>query len=130
MKLITNSDAPIVSADFPNTPSVSVLFTEESSPDLGMVRVTVPSGAGMPPHRHSGSDVILAPMTGAVRISKDEEVVDVGVGQTILILKDETVALDNPHEDAAEVIVAAGPAAFVSTVRSWPEVSDDRLQSA
>lgn len=128
MKLITNTDAPIVSADFPNTPSVSVLFGEESSPDVGMVRVSVPAGTGMPPHRHSGSDVILTPMSGAVRISKDDEVVDIGVGHTLLILKDETVALHNPHEDAAEVLVAAGPAAFVSTVRGWPEVSADRIQ--
>lgn len=130
MKLITNSDAPIVSADFPNTPSVSVLFGEESSPDVGMVRVTVPSGVGMPPHRHSGSDVILTLMSGAVRISKDEEVVDVEVGHTLLILKDEVVALDNPHEHPAEVLVAAGPAAFVSTVRGWPEVSAERVQPA
>lgn len=123
MQMITNNQAPVHSAQYPRTPSVTVLFGEDDSTDVGMVRVSVPAGVGMPVHRHGGSDVILTPVAGAVRITDDDEVVDVGVGQTILILKDEAVALWNPHEELAEVIVAAGPAAFVSTIRSWPEVS-------
>lgn len=130
MRKITNSDAPVHAANYPQTPSVTVLFGEEDSNDIGMVRVSVPAGVAMPVHRHSGSDVILTPVTGAVRIAKGDEVVDVEVGDTILILKDEAVGLSNPHPECAEVIVAAGPSVFVSTTRAWPEVAKASAVSA
>lgn len=124
MQLITDRDAPTYCANFPHSPSVTVLFgNDEDSADIGMVRVVVPPGVGMPAHRHNGSDVILTPVAGAVRVTKDDAPIDVEVGDTLLILKDESVALINPHAEPAELIVAAGPAAFVSKVRSWPQVS-------
>lgn len=122
--LVTNANAPTHSANSPHSPLVTVLFGGEDSVDVGMVRIEVPAGAKMPAHRHNGSDVILTPLSGAVLITKDETTVDLGAGDALLILKDETVALSNPHQEPAELIVAAGPATFISTVRSWPLVSN------
>lgn len=131
MRLMNHQSAPVHSARFPDSPQVTVLFGgDDDGSDIGMVRVGVPAGAGMPAHRHSGSDVILTPITGAVRVTKDEQVVDLGVGQSLLILKDEAVALTNPHQEPAELTVAAGPAAFISTVRGWPLLTTEPLTSA
>lgn len=105
----------------PNAPTATVLFGGvDGGPDVGLVRVHVPAGAGMPAHRHSGSDVILTSITGMVRISKGEESVEVHPGDSVLITKDEAVALTNPGDSPAEVLVAAGPADFVGSIRSWP----------
>lgn len=123
MQLTTRDSASTHSAHFPHSPSATVLFgANGDSSDVGMVRVSVPAGAGMPAHKHGGSDVILTPVAGAVSVTKGDETLDVGVGDALLILKEEAVALTNPHDTTAELIVAAGPAAFVSTIRSWPEV--------
>lgn len=94
---------------------------EENGPDVGLVRVQVPAGGAMPAHRHKGSDVILAPITGRVRISKGEESIEVNAGDCALVRKDEEVSLINPGNETAQVIVAAGPADFVAGIREWPE---------
>lgn len=108
-----------------NTPTVTVVFGgEEDGPDVGLVRVTVPAGAGMPAHRHAGSDVILTPIAGRVTISDGETSVDVRVGDSALILKDEQVSLSNPGDEPADIMVSAGPANFVAGIRRWPEPRD------
>lgn len=121
MEFMGSGTAPIHSPNMPNSPRVAVIFGGAGDiADVGMVKVTVPAGAGMPPHRHNGSDVILTPTRGSVRVTKDGQSVDVGVGDALLIGKDEAVALANPHDEVAELIVAAGPATFVSAVSHWP----------
>lgn len=97
---------------------------EEDGPDVGLVRVRVSAGAGMPSHRHNGSDVIVTPVTGRVRISDGETTVEVGVGSSALVRKDEEVSLTNPGNEPAEVLVSAGPADFIAGVRQWPEPRD------
>lgn len=105
-----------------NTPTIAVLFGgEEGGPDVGLVRVSVPAGSGMPAHRHGGSDVIITPVAGRVTISDGATSVDVGVGSSALVRKDEEVSLTNPGDEPAELIVAAGPANFVTGIRQWPE---------
>lgn len=105
----------------PNSPTVTVFFGGEGEgADVGLVRVEVPAGAGMPPHKHNGSDVILTPVTGYVRIEKGSEAIEVHVGDSALVGKDEKVSLTNPGTETAEVIVAAGPANFVAGILSWP----------
>ena len=123
MKLTSRDAAPAHSAHYPDSPVVTVLSGTGSSPDVGMVRVTVPAGAGMPAHKHGGSDVILTPASGSVRVVKGDETIEVAVGDALLILKDEAVALSNPYQETAELIVAAGPSTFVAAVEAWPEVS-------
>jgi len=122
MRFIGHGTAPVHSPNMPGTPRVSVLFGGDGDEpaDVGMVIVEVPPGAGMPPHRHHGSDVILVPIRGAVRVTKDEDGVDVRVGDALLIDKDEAVGLTNTGDEVAELIVAAGPPAFVTTVSRWP----------
>ncbi|NYI66443.1 cupin domain-containing protein [Spelaeicoccus albus] len=106
----------------PDSPTVTVYFGDETeSPDVGMVRVDVPAGAGMPTHKHSGSDVILTPISGFVRVVKGEESVDVHVGDAVYITRDEAVSLANPGTQPARLIVAAGPANFVAGIRAWPD---------
>lgn len=122
MQLRTASEALVRTAPSPNGPTLAVFFGggEGDSPDLGVLRVTVPPGAGMPPHRHNGSDVILVPTAGRVVISKGEEEIEVTLGDAALIGREEEVALTNPDATEAQVIVAAGPADFVSGIRDWP----------
>lgn len=106
----------------PNGPTVTVFFGGEAGgPDVGVVRLEVPPGAGVPAHRHNGSDVILVPIEGYVRISNAEGSIDVRPGDCALVRKDEEVSLVNPGDGTARVIVAAGPANFVAGVRGWPQ---------
>ncbi len=109
----------------PNAPTVEVLFGgDDRSPDVGVVRVSVPAGAAMPEHDHGGSDVVLIPVTGSVEISDTAKTISVGVGDAALVRKDERVSLRNPASSDVEVIVAAGPPKFVASIRAWPAAGD------
>ncbi|MDN5768638.1 MAG: cupin domain-containing protein [Humibacillus sp.] len=122
MQLVKYGEGALRQPPVPNAPTVEVVLGGvEGGPDVGLVRVRIPAGAGMSAHRHSGSDVILTPIAGMVRISKGDESVEVNVGDSVLVEKDEEVALSNPGSSGAEVIVAAGPASFVASIRRWPE---------
>lgn len=122
MELIKQQEGLLRQPPVPNAPTVEVVLGGvQGGPDVGLVRVHVPAGAGMAAHRHNGSDVILTPIAGMVRISKGEDSVEVHVGDSVLVSKDEEVSLMNPGSSAAEVIVAAGPADFVASIREWPE---------
>lgn len=121
MKLCTKAEGLVRRPPQPNSPTVTVYFAGQESRDLGLVRVAIPPGAGMPPHRHGGSDVILAPTTGSVRITHGDEEIEVHVGDAALITREETVSLTNSGDQEAELIVAAGPANFVAGILSWPD---------
>ena len=122
MELCTQSAGLVRKPPVPNGPTITVVFGgDENGPDVGLVRVHVPAGASMPAHSHSGSDVILTPVTGDVRISNTEESIDVHTGDSLLVRKDEKVSLTNPGHSEAQVIVAAGPPNFVAGIREWPE---------
>lgn len=122
MELIRAADAIVKRPPGPNVPTVTVLFGgDDDGPDVGVVRVTVPVGASMPAHDHGGSDVVLSPVTGTVEITGDGRSITVGVGDSALIRKEEKVALRNAGDVVAEVIVAAGPTAFVTSIRAWPD---------
>ncbi|HLS64589.1 MAG TPA: cupin domain-containing protein [Ruania sp.] len=123
MKLRTAADAAVRQPPLPDSPVISVFFGGADDPgDLGLLKVAVPAGAGMPPHRHHGSDVILIPVAGFVRIVKGEEAIDVYPGDAAFIDKDEAVSLTNPGNQDAQVFVAAGPTSFVRTVLAWAAV--------
>lgn len=124
MKLVTARETARRSPGSDNSPTISVYFgAEGDSPDVGVLRIKIPAhGGGMPPHRHNGSDVVIVPLVGSVVISKDEESIEVKVGDAIQILRDEAVSLSNPGSEVAEVLVAAGPADFVRNgVLQMPE---------
>ena len=122
MQLVKYGEGALRQPPVPNAPTVEVVVGgQEGGPDVGLVRVRIPAGAGMSAHRHSGSDVILTPIAGLVRITQGEENVEVNVGDSVLVGKDEEVSLTNPGSSAAEVLVAAGPASFVASIRRWPE---------
>ncbi|GAA5227894.1 cupin domain-containing protein [Paeniglutamicibacter antarcticus] len=126
MELIKHDEGLLRQPPMPNAPTVTVLIGGvEGGPDVGLVRVQVPPGAGMAAHRHQGSDVILTPTSGMVRITKGAESVDVNVGDSVLVGKDEAVALTNPGSEPADLLVAAGPANFVAGIRNWPEPATD-----
>ncbi len=126
MELIKHDEGLLRQPPMPNAPTVTVLIGGvEGGPDVGLVRVQVPPGAGMSAHRHQGSDVILTPTSGMVRITKGTESVEVNVGDSVLVGKDEAVALTNPGSEPADLLVAAGPANFVAGIRNWPEPATD-----
>lgn len=123
MQLRTADEALVRTTAAANGPTVTAFFGggEADSADVGLVRVTVPPGGGMPPHQHAGSDVILTPTSGRVVITREGgHEITVATGDAALIGRDETVALTNPGEEEAHFIVAAGPADFVAGIRSWP----------
>lgn len=121
MKLIQHGEGLVRRPPVPNPPTARVVVGGEAGgPDVGLVRVHMPAGAGMPAHRHNGSDVILTPTAGMVRISHGEDSIDVHVGDSALVGRDEEVSLTNPGSQDAELIVAAGPADFVAGIRAWP----------
>lgn len=123
MQLCTAADALLRKPHAENSPTVAVYFggsSEEDSP-VGLARVTVPARGGMPPHRHSGSEVILVPTRGRVLLTREGgQELTVEVGDAALIGRYEAVALTNPDDAEAEVIVAAGPSNFVAGLRNWP----------
>lgn len=126
MELIKQGDGLVRRPAAPNAPTVTVIAGgDEGGPDVGLVRVHVPAGAGMPAHRHNGSDVILTPTAGTVRITKGKDFIDVNVGDSALVRKDEAVSLTNPGSEDADIIVAAGPAHFIAGIRSWPAPGED-----
>src|SRR5690625_7276644 len=114
MKLRTAADAAVRQPPLPDSPVISVFFGGADDPgDLGLLKVAVPAGAGMPPHRQHGSDVILIPAAGFVRIGKGEEAIDVCPGDAAVSEKDEAVSLTYPGKQDARVLVAARPASCV-----------------
>lgn len=122
MELIRQGEGLVRKPPFPNSPTVTVVFGgDDGGPDVGLVQVRIPPGAGMGAHRHNGSDVILTPTSGMVVIAKGQESVEVHAGDSALVRKDEEVSLTNPGSEEAQVIVAAGPPAFVAGIRGWPE---------
>jgi len=121
MELVRKGEGARRQPPAPNAPTVEVLVGgEEDSPDVGVVRVSVPAGAAMPEHDHGGSDVVLVPVVGSVEISDAHGTIIVAVGDAALVRKDERVSLRNPTDSAAEIIVAAAPPAFVASIRAWP----------
>lgn len=122
MRLVKAGDGAVRQAPLPNAPVVTVLVGgDDGSTDIGFARISVAQGAAMVPHRHNGSDVVLTSLAGTVRINKDGEYVDVGVGDTIFIGRDEEVGLANIGDEPADLIVAAGPAKFITAVSRWPQ---------
>lgn len=115
MKLVTSADAAQRSPNSDNAPIISVFFgAEGDSADIGVLRIKVPGNrGGMPPHRHNGSDIVITPLVGSVVIAKEGESIEVKVGDSLQILRDEAVSLTNPNVEDAEILVSAGPADFV-----------------
>lgn len=122
MRLIKDGEGAVRQPPLPNAPVVTVIVGgEDSSADIGFARISVAAGAAMVPHRHNGSDVVIMSLSGAVRIDNDSESVDLGVGDTVFIGKDEEVGLANVGDQPAELVVAAGPAKFLTAVTRWPQ---------
>lgn len=123
MQLTKRGQGTLHSPPAPNAPVVEALFGGiEGGPDLGVAKVKVPAASGMPPHRHGGSDVVIIPLDGPVEITDGTETHRLEIGDAILITKDEEVGLANPGDTPVEVLVTAGPANFVTNIRSWPKV--------
>lgn len=114
----------------PDAPTVEILFGADEGANLGVIRVEVPAGAGMPEHGHGGSDVIVMPTTGSIVMSQGDNEVAVNPGDAVLVPKDETVALRNPGNEVVHVLVAASPTNFLENVANWPAVSDSELTNA
>lgn len=122
MQLIKSGDGLVRQPPMPNSPSVTVIAGGETGgPDVGLVRVEMPAGCRMAPHAHGGSDIIVTPIVGSVQIGNGTETIDVNVGDSALVTREETVSLTNSADETAHLIVAAGPATFITRIRAWPD---------
>lgn len=126
MKLIRADECVVRRPPVPNAPTVEVFVGgEPDGPAVGVVRVRVPAGAAMPEHDHAGSDVVLVSVAGRVEIGDGEESISVGPGDAVLVRQHERVSLRNAGDTDAELLVAAGPPAFVTAIRAWPAPDGD-----
>lgn len=126
MKHAQYRKGPLHRPPAPDAPTVEILFGAEDGAELGVIRVEVPPGSGMPEHGHGGSDVIVMPTTGSIIMSQGDTSTVVEPGDAMLVPKDETVALRNPNDVSVQVLVAAAPTTFIANVATWPalEVTD------
>ena len=113
MLVRSKDNCPTYQAPGEKTPTISVVFgNKEESSDIGVVRVSIPAGSEMPPHKHGGSDIILSPLDGDLEIYDESESHVLSPGDSILVTKEERVGVRNHSDATVNAIVAAGPANF------------------
>ena len=109
----------------PGAPIAEVVIGSEHGGELGVVSVTVPAGAMMPDHAHGGSETLLIPQEGHLRLVDSESgvVTELEPGVLATIPIGHKVSLENPGADDASMLVILAPPDFAAAVATWPEVS-------
>lgn len=84
-----------------------------SGASLTMFEMEVAPGGAMPvPHHHVGFDETVYGMAGTLRMTRDGQKVDVGVGETVHVPRGMVHAFENPFEETAKVLVVITPGVF------------------
>jgi len=110
-------------APFPNGPELEVVIGAEHRHPFGVLEVTVPVGAAMPEHDHGASEVLLAPLAGALRLVEAgdaERATELEAGTLATIPVGCRVRLENAGDVEARVLVVLSPADFVAQLGGWP----------
>jgi quercetin dioxygenase-like cupin family protein len=116
------SDGRLRRQAIPGGPLVEVVIGAEQGLGLGVVDVTIPAGAAMPEHAHGGSEALLIPQAGRLRLVDAESgaVTELEPGVLATIPIGRRVALENPAATEARMLVVLAPPDFAATVAAWP----------
>jgi quercetin dioxygenase-like cupin family protein len=103
---------------------VDVVIGADRGLGLGVVDVTVPAGAAMAEHAHGGSETLLIPQEGRLRLIESESgaVTELEPGCLATIPIGLHVSLENPETSDARMLVVLAPADFAGAVAGWPVV--------
>jgi mannose-6-phosphate isomerase-like protein (cupin superfamily) len=85
---------------------------------------TVEFGGGPPYHLHNASDEVFGVLEGEVRFKIDNELFELGVGDTAFVPRGVPHSFTNPHPDRpAKMVGMHAPAALEAFLRVWAELS-------
>jgi quercetin dioxygenase-like cupin family protein len=90
-------------------PVVGRLLTPEVASGLTVVHVELPPGAAMPEHGHGASSVTLIPVSGSVEVTSAGATRTLTPGTVAHIPAGDRVALANPGEDSATLMITLAP---------------------
>ncbi len=115
-----------VRAMVPGGPSAEVLIGTGDDWPMGVARVVIPPGGGMPEHDHSSSAALLVPLDAPVTLVDAEgtDRFDVAVGSVATIPIGQRVEVLNEGSVEASVMVVFDPPDFTRQLDSWPSDSD------
>lgn len=95
--------------------------------NLGVARVVVPPGGGMPEHEHGESEAVVVPQSGRIVVGGREGRETLEPGAVALIGVGERVSLKNPSSsEPAELLAFFSPPGFVGALESWPAAEEAR----
>ena len=122
MRLVRMGEGEAHAAPVEGGPVAELLVGGEEGGRLGVARVVVPPGGGMPEHEHGESEALVLPQEGRVVIrGEDGREQTLDPGTMALIGVGERVSLTNPSGSEEAVLLAFfAPSAFVRTLASWP----------
>lgn len=108
----------------PGAPLAEVVIGADEGLGAGVVEVVVPAGAMMPDHAHGGSETLLVPQTGHLRLTEaaSGRVTELVPGTLATIPIGQKVSLENPGSDEARMLVILTPPDFAAAVATWPIV--------
>jgi quercetin dioxygenase-like cupin family protein len=84
-----------------------------SGAPLSMFEMTVATQARVPaPHHHVGFEEVVYGMEGKLRLMRDEEIKDLGPGETQFVPRGVVHGFENPFAEAAKALVVITPGVF------------------
>jgi quercetin dioxygenase-like cupin family protein len=93
---------------------------------MGVARVVIPAGGGMPEHEHGSSEAMVLPLDHPVAIvdvaAKTE--FGVGPGDVVTIPIGDLVEVHNRGEADATIAVMFNPPDFTRQLQGWPADED------
>lgn len=93
----------------PGGPTVSRLLTPDAASGLTVVHAELPPAGALPEHGHGESSATLIPLTGTVEVTSAGTTRTLEPGGVAHIPAGERVALVNPGEEAASLMITLSP---------------------
>lgn len=105
-----------------NGPTVEIVIGADAGCSTGLVVVSVPAGGVMPTHTHGGSETMLIPQSGRLRLIDidDGTSVELEPGVLATVAVGQRVRLENPTDKDARTLVVLTPPDFTTKLATWP----------
>lgn len=89
---------------------------------LGVIHITVPPGAKLPPHNHGDSEGVMIAVSGALTLFDGEgNEHALKPGALTVVVADEKVSAENKGSEPAKLIVCFAPPTFVERLGAAKE---------